>query len=298
MTDLQTISFSGTYGEDTLDAPVPFFGRATFDADVAGTFDQASGERVFTFTDPEALFEIGGQALDVSDYEIRLGNNLDFEGRGLLVVDSLAFTASGDGFEVRSGVATLLLETFTGPELPDGPLSLEDDFDSTFATEAFVPDLFDGRQNGDTTQFLISEGVVGQGLSETEARQVAYLYEAGLDRDGNIDTAGLNFWIDAREQGLSVRDLSAAFLDSPEFAAAFGAPETLTDRALVEQFYLNVLDRDGEQGGVDFWTDQLGRADFDRTDLLTAFAASAENLAGSPGVEDLIEFAPGAWDFV
>lgn len=141
-------------------------------------------------------------------------------------------------------------------------------------------------------------GVLGAGLSEAEAETVAYLYEAGLNRNGEIDRPGLNYWIDQREAGLTERDLATAFLQSAEFAAAFGDPDKLSDQALVEVLYRNVLDREGEADGIAFWTGQVAQEEFDRADLLLAFAGSGENVAGSPFVETLEEIAPGDWDFV
>lgn len=143
-----------------------------------------------------------------------------------------------------------------------------------------------------------SQALLVEGLTSVEARTVAYLYEAGLDRNGNIDLPGLNFWIDLREAGFAEKDLAWAFLSSNEFEAAFGAPETLSDRELVEQLYWNVLDRQGEAAGVDFWEGVLGQPGYDRADLLLAFALSPENVAGSPFVEDLAEVAPGEWAFL
>ena len=152
--------------------------------------------------------------------------------------------------------------------------------------------------------YFFSDPVRPEALSIDEALTVAWLYEAGLDRDGEIDLAGLNFWIDARERGLSEHDLSLAFLASPEFEESFGdaldpsAPDYLSDRALVERLYANVLDRDGEQAGIDFWTSELGAGRIDRADLLLAFAVSEENTAESPYPETLAEIAPGDWAFV
>lgn len=140
-------------------------------------------------------------------------------------------------------------------------------------------------------------------LSPEEARTVAYLYEAGLNRDGSIDLLGLNFWIDQREAGLSERQVSRAFLESAEFEAAFGdafdtsSPDYLSNRELVEQLYRNVLNREGEIGGVDFWTNLVSQPDFTRADLLLAFAESPENISASPFVETLTEVSPGQWDF-
>ncbi len=145
-------------------------------------------------------------------------------------------------------------------------------------------------------------GVDGR-ITPNQAQQVAYLYEAGLDRDGNIDLPGLNFWIDRREEGLSERALSDAFLRSPEFNDSFGepfdtgAPDYLDDEALVIALYENVLDREFDQPGLDFWLGVLQQPNVDRADLLLAFAASDENVGGSPFVETLIEAEPGEWAF-
>lgn len=136
------------------------------------------------------------------------------------------------------------------------------------------------------------------GLPVADARTVAYVYEAALDRNGNIDPEGLNFWIDAREAGLSEEELGEAFLDSAEFALAFGDPDTLSDRALVEILYANILDRDGELAGVEFWTEVVADPGYSRGELLVAFADSTENRNASGFVETLEETSPGYWDFV
>ena len=138
----------------------------------------------------------------------------------------------------------------------------------------------------------------GIGLSTQQAETVALLFEAALNRDGFIRPEGLNFHIDAREAGLSEEALAQQFLDSPEFAEEFGAPDTLGDRALVEILFLNVLNRPGADPGIDFWTDRVGDADFTRAELLIAFAESPENRDGSPFVETLTEVTPGEWDFL
>lgn len=141
-------------------------------------------------------------------------------------------------------------------------------------------------------------------LTQEQAKTVAYLYEAGLNRDGNIDLPGLNFWIDRREDGLSEQQLSRAFLESAEFESAFGdafdqsSPDYLSNRELVEQLYRNVLNREGEAAGADFWTVRVSDPAFTRSDLLLAFAGSPENVAGSPIVETLFEVAPGDWEFL
>jgi hypothetical protein len=193
---------------------------------------------------------------------------IDFDG----VVDNIT-----DGFE------------FDPPELPDPP-----DFDT--------PDLDGGVPIGIDDPADGGDNATGAGLSPEEARLVAYLYEAGLDRDGAIDAGGLNYWIDQREAGLSERGLALEFLRSDEFEAAFGEPleaddpAYLDDAAFVAALYENVLDREADAGGRAYWLGRLGAPGVDRADLLLEFARSPENVAGSPEVATLAQVEPGVWD--
>ena len=50
----------------------------------------------------------------------------------------------------------------------------------------------------------------------------------------------------------------------------------LSDQAFVEQLYMNVLDREGDSSGVDYWTDALDNG-VSRADVLVGFSESGEN---------------------
>ena len=162
------------------------------------------------------------------------------------------------------------------------------------------------------------------GLSYAEAMRVAYTYEAGLDRDGNIDLEGLNFWIDVREgqigDGITELELAGFFLNSDEFQALVetflggGAditdanvrdPAAFSDDDYVIFLYENVLDRAFDQPGFDFWSGVLddllaspATAPTAREALLLFFADSPENHGNSPIVETLEEVTLGDWAFV
>ena len=183
------------------------------------------------------------------------------------------------------------IDRFEGDALVIGP----DGTDRTSSVETFV--FTDG-------EVVLDELTEDDALTVEQAQTVAYLYEAGLDRDGDIDEPGLNFWIDQREAGMSEAELSLAFLLSTEFEAAFGnpvdpeAPNYLEDEELVATLYENVLDREADEGGLAFWLDLLQQEDVSRADLLLAFAVSEENMEGSPHVETLEKVAPGEWAFV
>ncbi|MEM9145184.1 MAG: nidogen-like domain-containing protein [Pseudomonadota bacterium] len=134
-------------------------------------------------------------------------------------------------------------------------------------------------------------------LDTPGAEAVALLYEAGLDRDGNIDLAGLNFWIDRREAGASQEEIAQAFLESFEFTQSFGAIDSLSDEELVDALFENVLDRAPDEGGRAFWIATLAAPEVDRADLLIAFSESGENIASAPWLGTLVESEPGFWEF-
>ncbi len=223
---------------------------------------------------------------------------------GLIATETVRFESGGDGFLQQS----IDLGNESSPAYFVSITSLAPAADSI------------GTIGLGTASIEISGLRIGEGLTPEEARMVALLYEAGLDRDGMVDLAGLNFWIDQREAGLSVLGLSAAFLDSDEFqesAEAFLANGTdLTDANVrngdvfsnedyVVLLYENVLDRMFDVPGRDFWLGVLETFETDpnqsmtaRERLLLAFAESDENRDGSPVVDTLTEISPGEWDFV
>ncbi|MEO0624532.1 MAG: DUF4214 domain-containing protein [Pseudomonadota bacterium] len=288
---------NGSSGGAASDGPVGSTGTTgSFDRALSSTGD-ASGD----LTDLQTLVYLFSEETRVSDDEQlvfhvnRLGStddNFDVS-VSVTIGNGQVFATDTVQFSPSSGDAIRREIDVTGVETEDFTITISA-ISNVVAGGGGTASVGTGT---DTIQ--ISGERLGQGLSVEDARLVAYLYEAGLNRDGNIDGPGLNFWIDAREQGLSEEGLAETFLDSREFEASIGGPdESLTDRELVEQLYLNVLDRPGEKGGVDFWTSVVGQPNYSRADLLLDFARSAENVNGSPQVLTLSEVEPGEWAFV
>ncbi len=100
--------------------------------------------------------------------------------------------------------------------------------------------------------------------------EIARLYQAYFDRIP--DGTGMAFYLAQRSTGRPLASVSQEFLNSPEFAATYGS---LDNRAFIEQLYRNVLGREGDTGGINFWTDQLngGRS---RSLVVIEFAQSSE----------------------
>ena len=81
------------------------------------------------------------------------------------------------------------------------------------------------------------------------AGQAYRLYQAAFNR--TPDAEGLSFWIDALDKGVSRITVAQHFMASAEFADTY-APN-LSNSALVQQFYRNILHRDGDGEGLSCW---------------------------------------------
>jgi parallel beta-helix repeat protein len=112
------------------------------------------------------------------------------------------------------------------------------------------------------------------------------MYDSAFNRAP--DSLGLNSWITALENGKSVSSMAAAFAASSEFKAKYGA---LSNQQFVEQLYRNVLDREGDAGGVSHWANALDASTLNRGQVLAKFSESAEHISlMRPAVEK------GLWD--
>jgi len=297
MDGLVTLSVGGFAGEAA--EAVPYEGRVRFDP--AQPPDTVIGNRaVYTIADPEALFEVDGSPLSAPAVTIEITDDLNVQGRGILFVDRIRVEFRGtdpdDPWVFEAEPVSADLETLRGTGLPSGPFDLEDIGESSLVNRLFLPSLGPGFRDAPLSKLTLGAGPPP--VTTGEAREVARLYEVGLDRDGVFDLEGLNFWIDARERGLDRPGLAQAFLDAPEFADRIGPPDGFTDRGLVERLYLSALERPGDEAGIGFWTGRLGDPDFGRPELLIAFAESVEKAEQLAVVETLVEVDPGFWDFV
>ena len=113
---------------------------------------------------------------------------------------------------------------------------------------------------------------------------VALLYAAALDRsntdddpNNNLDRGGLNFYIDAMEDGFGVVALAGNLMTSPEFTENFGDVDTLSNEEFVDRVYQNVLDRVPEQRGRDFYIAELSERGQTKAQVLADIAISPEN---------------------
>ena len=92
------------------------------------------------------------------------------------------------------------------------------------------------------------------------------------------DSDGLEYWIDKHSSGEnSNRVVADSFLGSIEFKATYG--ENVDTGTYVNNLYKNILGRDADQSGYDYWVGQLDSGQENRGELLLGFSESLENKA-------------------
>ena len=109
---------------------------------------------------------------------------------------------------------------------------------------------------------------------ENPTGEMFRLYNAAFARFPDSD--GLEYWIDKYSSGENdSRAVASSFLVSAEFSERYGA--NVTNAKYVETLYTNVLGRDFDQSGYNYWLGNLNAGIETRYELLLGFAESAEN---------------------
>ncbi len=113
------------------------------------------------------------------------------------------------------------------------------------------------------------------GLNTDDAKMFR-LYNASFKRLPDAD--GLKYWIEKYSSGENDdRAVAQSFLISEEFKERYGA--NVTNAKYVETLYINVLGRDYDQEGYNYWLGNLNNGLETKYELLLGFAESAENKA-------------------
>ncbi len=110
----------------------------------------------------------------------------------------------------------------------------------------------------------------------TDSGEMFRLYNAAFARFPDAD--GLKYWIDQFSSGRNTRRVVAqSFLGSAEFTEKYGS--NVSDETYVNNLYKNVLGRDADTEGLNYWVGNLSSGLETRYEALLGFAESAENKA-------------------
>ena len=87
------------------------------------------------------------------------------------------------------------------------------------------------------------------------------------------DYNGLIYWINNYKSGMPVDTISDAFATSPEFTYRYGSQ---SNDAFITLLYNNVLGREPDQNGFDYWSNQLSSGSLSRGQVMLGFSNSEE----------------------
>ncbi len=106
------------------------------------------------------------------------------------------------------------------------------------------------------------------------------VYKAAFARDPQSgDMSGLGFWISRIDSGMDMVEVAARFIDSNEFRSLYG--QNPTNAEFLTKVYTNVLGRTPDQGGYDWWLNELNtNPSKTKAKVLADFAESGENQSG------------------
>jgi len=144
-------------------------------------------------------------------------------------------------------------------------------------SEFLVTNTANGSQDvisGVERLYFSSGNAVALDIGDHQIGGEAYrIYQAAFNR--TPDLGGLGFWIKAFEGGLNLPQVAQYFIDSPEFARTYGT--NLSDHQFVTQLYRNILHREPELSGSQFYENYLLTAGSSRAQVLAWLSESTEN---------------------
>ena len=109
---------------------------------------------------------------------------------------------------------------------------------------------------------------------ETDSGEIFRLYNAAFARFPDSD--GLSYWIENYISGQNdSRTVASSFLASDEFKESYG--EDISNELYIDNLYKNVLGRESDSDGLNYWLGQLDSGLETREEILLGFSESAEN---------------------
>lgn len=116
-----------------------------------------------------------------------------------------------------------------------------------------------------------AEAAVGTEHCPEVAHSVLRLYRAYFTRDPDAD--GYGYWLQQYLSGTPLTAISDAFTHTPEFTSRYAGVD---NRGFVQLVYQNVLQREPDQAGYDYWVARLNEGALVRGGVMVLFSESPE----------------------
>ena len=120
-----------------------------------------------------------------------------------------------------------------------------------------------------------------------DAGKAFRVYQAALNR--TPDSTGLGYWIAQLDSGMTGVEVASRFMDSAEFRALYGTHSNTGQT--VTAIYNNVLHREPDPAGYDFYVNQIDTHQKSLAQVLADFSESPENQTQVIGViQNVIDY--------
>jgi hypothetical protein len=214
-----------------------------------------SGLAYLDFTIDSALNRTGNASKN--SFTLDAGNNA-VDGMG--GIDTVVYAGAAADFTVERGVWGHIVTAKNGSTGMDTLVNVE------------------RIQFNDGWKAIDIDGIAGQAYR---------LYEAALGRPA--EKAGLGYWMWRMENGTTLQQVASEFTKQVEFASIYGANPT--DAQFLRQLYLNILDREPDAAGYDYWVGRI--VDSSREQIMIEFSEGFENQAQVIGsIQNGMDYTP------
>lgn len=312
--DAETLSVAGTASDLNLEETLTVAGAAQAKVSLDGTTLNFMGELAhldaekFNFSDSSMLWidrdDLGQFDIMIDATERMEANNqlIGLDGNDQLSGgegnDKLVGGNGDDVLHGRGGADTL--DGGAGNDTIDGgegidtaqfnnPLSsysiiMDQDSTTVRSNVQILSTGTDVLQNVELLQFG-DNGVLdlrildgARSISSEDLTSLIELYVAYFDRAP--DSVGLLFWANLVEKGMKISDVAKLFFAQEE--ARTKLPDNLSSAEFVDLAYNNLLDRDAETDGLDFWVSALESGGVSRANFMLELieGARANSSAG------------------
>jgi len=119
----------------------------------------------------------------------------------------------------------------------------------------------------------VEENKIDAVVSDTTSAeaQVLRLYRAYFGRIPGQE--GFDYWVEKRNEGLSLEDVAANFTQSSEFYIRYSE---LSDSEYIDQLYIKVLNRLPDRKGKQYWLNQFKNKKITRSSIVVYFSEGPE----------------------
>ena len=291
----------GAYTEITLNSETPveiFYQCQNHPLMGSNIKSSTSGNDSLTSSSNNELFD-GGEGTDTVIFNGKFSNYSFTRTSTSIDIDDQR-TSTNDGTDTLSNIEFI---QFTDQTVEESKVDVVKTYSGNFSDYKFYnkgngvyqietePGVFDDitgypsltfTEEGSTSSFKDVSAIVDiketfdqvTGLDTDDAKMFR-LYNAAFKRLPDAD--GLKYWIGKYSSGENdERAVASSFLESAEFKQRYG--DNLSNEEYVETLYVNILGRDYDQEGYNYWLGNLNNGIETRYELLLGFAENPENL--------------------